>query len=85
MFSMSRSTKNIPTIGNVRQLCEELFLLKCIFLLTHCFGYSNNQREATLLQNVKYQKLILRIIDICFFTAILITYIKGGTPAQIVL
>jgi hypothetical protein len=21
----------------VWQLCEELFLLKCIFLLTHCF------------------------------------------------
>ena len=27
----------------------------------------------------------MRIIDICFFTAILITYIKGGTPAQIFL
>ena len=43
-----------PTVENVRQLCEELFLLKCIFFcwLT-AFGYSNNQREVTLLQNVK--------------------------------
>ena len=42
-------------IENVRQLCEELFLLKCIILLNFtAFGlYSNNQREATLLQNVK--------------------------------
>jgi hypothetical protein len=24
-------------VENVRQLCEELFLLKCIFLLTRCF------------------------------------------------
>jgi hypothetical protein len=28
--------KKIPTVENVRQLCEELFLLKCISLLTHC-------------------------------------------------
>ena len=55
MFSMSRSTKKFPTVENVRQLCEELLiLLKCIFLLTFtAFGYLNNQREATLLQNVK--------------------------------
>jgi hypothetical protein len=54
MFSMSRSTKKVPTVENVRQLCEELFLLKYIFLLTFtAFGYSNNQMEATILQNVK--------------------------------
>jgi hypothetical protein len=55
MFSMSKSTKKFPTVENVRQLCEELLiLLKCIFLLTFtAFGYLNNQREATLLQNVK--------------------------------
>ena len=42
------------TVENVRQLCEELFLLKYIFLFTFtAFGYSNNQREATLLQSVK--------------------------------
>ena len=47
--------KNSSTVEKVRQLCEESFLLKCIFfLLTFtAFGYSNNQREATLLQNVK--------------------------------
>ena len=51
---MSRSTQNFPQVEYVRQLCEELFLLKYIFLLTFtAFGYSNNQREATLLQNVK--------------------------------
>ena len=44
--------KNFPTVKNVRQLCEELFLLKFFCWLT-AFGYSNNQREATLLQNVK--------------------------------
>ena len=47
------------------------------------FGYSNNQREATLLQNVKYENQNFENHwHICFFTAILITYIKGGTPAQ---
>ena len=45
--------KKIPTVENVWQLCEELFLLKCIFCWLTAFGYSNNQREATLLQNVK--------------------------------
>jgi hypothetical protein len=46
--------KKSSTVENVWQLCEELFLLKCIFFLTFtAFGYSNNQREATLLQNVK--------------------------------
>ena len=40
--------KKFPIVKNVRQLCQGLFLLKCIF-----FGYSNNQKEATLLQNVK--------------------------------
>jgi hypothetical protein len=48
------------------------------------FGYSNNQREATLLQNVKSEKLNFENHwHICFFTAILITSIKGGTPAHI--
>jgi hypothetical protein len=34
MFSMSRSTKNFPQL-KMCDNCEELFLLKCIFLLTH--------------------------------------------------
>jgi hypothetical protein len=29
--------KKCSTVKNVRQLCGELFLLKCIFLLNHCF------------------------------------------------
>ena len=42
------------TVENVR----EFFLLKCILLLTFtAFGYSNNQRETTLLQNVKQHNL----------------------------
>jgi hypothetical protein len=50
---MSRSTKKFPGVENVQQVCEELFLLKCIFFVDTAFGYSNNQREATLFQNVK--------------------------------
>ena len=65
-ISLSLSCKNVqhvkiyktfPTVKNVWQLCEELFLLKCIFCWLTAFGYSNNQREATLLQNVKSEKL----------------------------
>jgi hypothetical protein len=79
--------KKSSTVENVRQLCEELFLLKCIFLLTFtAFGYWNNKREATLLQNVKKQKLNFENHwHFCIFTAMLITYIKGGTPTQIFL
>jgi hypothetical protein len=56
------------------------------FFTFTAFGYSNNQREATLLQNVKKQKLNFENHwHLCFFTAMLITYIKGGTPAHIFL
>jgi hypothetical protein len=52
--SACQDLQKSATVENVRQLCEELFLLKCILLLTFtAFGYSNNQRETTLLQNVK--------------------------------
>jgi hypothetical protein len=52
--SACQDLQKSSTVENVRQLCEELFLLKCILLLTFtAFGYSNNQRETTLLQNVK--------------------------------
>jgi hypothetical protein len=33
------------------------------FFVDTAFGYSNNQREATLLQNVSSKIWILRIID----------------------
>jgi hypothetical protein len=67
MFSMSRSTKKFPQL-KMCDNCEELFLLKFIFLLTRCFW------------------LLLKIINyMVFLTAILISYIKGGTPAQICL
>ena len=76
--------KKRSTVENVRQLCEELFLLKCILLLTFtAFGYSNNQRETTLLQKVKWQKQNFENHwHLCFSTAMLIIYIKRGTPAQ---
>jgi hypothetical protein len=52
--SACQDLQKSPTVENVRQLSEELFLLNAFFLLTFtAFGYSNNQREATLLQNVK--------------------------------
>ena len=77
MFSMSRSTKNFPQL-KMCDNCEELFLLKCIFCWLTAFGYSNNQTEATLLQNVKSEKLNFENHwHIWFFSAILITYIKG--------
>ena len=45
--------KKVPQL-KMSDNCEELFLLKSIFLLTFtAFGYSNNKREATSLQNVK--------------------------------
>ena len=79
MFSMSRSTKKVPQLKMSDNCVKSYSSWNAFFLLTFtAFGYSNNQREATLLQNVNHWHL-------CFFTAILITYIKGGTLAQIFL
>jgi hypothetical protein len=40
--------KKFPTVENVRQVIP----LEMNFFVDTAFGYSNNQREATLLQNV---------------------------------
>jgi hypothetical protein len=46
--------KKSSTVENVRQLWRVIPLEKHFFLLTFtAFGYSNNKREATSLQNVK--------------------------------
>ena len=39
--------KNFPTVKNVRQLCEELFLLKCIFSYCHYFSSSSVVHPST--------------------------------------
>jgi hypothetical protein len=67
--------------------CEELFLLKCIFLLTHCFWllkWSKGSNSITKYE-VGKAKFWESLTYMFFFTAILITYIKGGTPAHILL
>ena len=84
MFSMSRSTKNFPQLKMCDNCMKSYSCWNAFFCWLTAFGYSNNQREATLLQNVKYQRLNFENHwHIYFFTAILITYIKGGTPAPI--
>ena len=83
MCSMSRSTKIFPQLKMCDNCVKSYSSWNAFCCWLTAFGYSNNQREATLLQNVKWEKLHFENHwHICFFTAILITYIKGGTPAQ---
>ena len=84
MFSMSRSTKNFPQLKMCDKCVKSYSSWNAFFCWLTAFGYSNNQREATLLQNVKLNFENHWHIWF-FFTAILITYIKGGIPAQIFL
>ena len=86
MFSMSRPTKNSPQLKMCVNCVKSYSSWNAFFCWLTAFGYSNNQREATLLQNVKWEKLNFENHwHICFFTAILIIYMKGGIPAQIFL
>ena len=55
------------------------------FLTFTAFGYSNNQREATLTKCEVAKAKFWESLTFCFFTAMLITYINGWTPAQIFL
>jgi hypothetical protein len=53
MFSMSRSTTNFHS-WKCPTTVWRVIPLEMHFLLTFAaFGYSNNQREGTVLQNVK--------------------------------
>ena len=78
--------KKVLTVKNIRQLCEELFLLKCIFcwlsllLVTRIIKGNNSITKCEVAKGKFWESLTFM-----FFTAMSITYIKGGTPAQIVL
>ena len=80
MFSMSRSAK-ISTVENFRQLCEELFLLKCICFCWLSLG--NNSISKCEVAKAKFCESLKHLFF--FLTAMLIIYIKGGTSAQIFL
>ena len=80
MFSMSRSTK----ISLQLKMCDNCVKSYSSWNAFYCrltaFGYSNNQREAKCeVGKAKFWESLTYM----FFTAILITYIKGGTPAHI--
>ena len=68
---MSRSTKNFPTVKNVRQLCEELFLLKCIFLLK-----GSAMTKATFV-NFFYRSYQV-LLTCCYYTQV--TYTGSWEP-----
>ena len=86
MFIMSRSTKQFHSWKCPTTVWRVIILEMHFFVDFTAFGYSNNQRDANLLQNVKLHMLNFENHwHLCFFTAVLITYIKGGSPFQIFL
>ena len=57
MFSMSGSTKKFPQLKMYDNCVKSYSSWNAFFCWLTAFGYSNYQREATLLQNVKSEKL----------------------------
>ena len=53
MFSMSRSTKKFHNWKCATTVWRVIPLEMHFFFTLTAFGYSNNQRETTLLQNVR--------------------------------
>ena len=87
---LSLNCKNVQHVKIYRKVPQLKMSDNCVksysswnafFFTFTAFGYSNNQREATLLQNVKKQKLNFENHwHIWFFFTAILTYIKGGNP-----
>ena len=79
MFSMSRSTKNFPQLKMCDNCVKSYSSWNAFFCWLAAFGYSNRKQ----LYYKMWSKKKLNFENhwhMFFFTAILITYIKGGTP-----